>query len=82
MSKKIFELDNKYVFAHLNWSNSKPRGWYTTDKSGNKTYMFFAINHERCGKDEKLWAISFVLGPIHLMIGSPYLIKKHQKEEN
>ena len=81
MSKKIFKIDNRFIFVHLNWADTKPRGWYTKDKSENKTYMLFAINHERCGKDEKLWAVSFVLGPIHFIVGSPYLIKKYQKED-
>lgn len=80
MAKKIFDIDNKYVFSRLNWSDTKPRGWYIKDNKGNKTYMFFSLNIEKWGKDEKTWAISFVFGPAHFMIGSPYLIQKYQKE--
>ena len=83
MAKSILKINTDHVILHASWSNSKPRGWYTKDNSGNKTYMMLAINYERHGEDERLWAVSFVFWALHIIVGFPKLIglvKKKEKE--
>lgn len=81
MAKNLLEICTDHIIFHASWSDSKPRGWYTKDNSGNKTYMMLAINFERHGEDETLWAVSFVFWALHVIVGFPKLSGLAKKDE-
>jgi len=74
MAKSLFSIDNKYLVLQLSYSNIKPRFWFYTDKSGNRSYVLFGLKILLDRKYEGNWGIGVTFFALNLTLGFPILL--------